>query len=115
MSGKNPHLNPLTSRKELLIAESELNRAQLFQEWQTMADEVRALTTQARTIGSFAAAAAAVVAGLASFRRKKSALAAEKPSWWQTLLKGAGLASSLWSEFRSQGHDQKNKDPRPRA
>ncbi len=106
MSGKNPRMNPLNSRKQLLIAESELNRAQLFQEWRTMADEVRSLTSQARTIGSFASAAASVVAGLASFRRKKPAPVEEKPSWWRTILKGAGLASSLWSEFRSQGHDQ---------
>ena len=37
MFGKKPRLNPLESRKQLLIAESELNRAQLVQEWQTMA------------------------------------------------------------------------------
>ena len=29
MFGKNPRMNPLESRKQLLIAESELNRAQL--------------------------------------------------------------------------------------
>ena len=35
MSGKNPRMNPLESRKQLLIAESELNRAQLVQELET--------------------------------------------------------------------------------
>ena len=50
MSGKNPRMNPLESRKQLLIAESELNRAQLVQEWQTMTDEVHSLVNQARTI-----------------------------------------------------------------
>ena len=64
-------MNPLESRKQLLIAESELNRAQLVQEWQTMADEVHSLANQARTISSLASAAASLVAGLASFRRKK--------------------------------------------
>jgi hypothetical protein len=106
MFGKNPRMNPLESRKQLLIAESELNRAQLVQEWQAMADEVHSLANQARTISSFVSAAASLVAGLASFRRKKSAPGAEKPSWWQTLLKGAQLVGSLWSEFRSQGRDQ---------
>jgi hypothetical protein len=115
MSGKNPHLNPLTSRKELLIAESELNRAQLFQEWQTMADDVHALARKAGIIGSWVSVAASLVAGLASFRRKKPSPAAEKPSWWQTLLKGAGLVSTLWQALRPQGHDQTNRDPRPRA
>lgn len=109
MSGKNPRVNPLTSRKQLLIAESELNRAQLVQEWQTMADEVRSLTSQARTVGSFVSAAASVVAGLASFRRKKPAPVEEKPSWWRTVLKGAELAISLWSEFRSKRREQDDK------
>ena len=99
-------MNSLASQKQMLIAESELNRAQLVQDWQTMAGEVHALTHQARTIGSFASAAASLVAGLASFRRKKSAPASEKPSWWQTILKGAGLVSTIWSEFRPQRNDR---------
>ena len=56
-------MNPLESRKQLLIAESELNRAQLVQEWQVMTGEVRSLTSQARTIGSIASAVATLVAG----------------------------------------------------
>ena len=102
-------MNSLESRKRLLIAESELNRAQLVQEWQTMTDEVHSLTSQARTISSIASAAASLVAGLASCRRKASAPAAEKPSWWQTILKGAGLVSSFWQAFRSQGCGQKEE------
>jgi hypothetical protein len=100
MFGKNPRLNSLKSRKQLLIAESELNRAQLVQEWQTMADGVRSFAHRARTISSVASAAASLIAGLASFRPARSAPADEKPSWWQTLLKGAQLAGLLWSEFR---------------
>jgi hypothetical protein len=106
MSGKNFRMNPLQSRKRLLIAESELNRAQLVQEWRTMADTVHSLANQARTISSLASVAASLIAGLASFRRKKSALAAEKSSWLQTILKGAQLAGSLWSEFRSSRRDR---------
>jgi hypothetical protein len=102
-------MNSLNSRKQLLIAESELNRAQLVQEWRTMASEVHSLTSQARTISSIASAVASLVAGLSSLRHKKSAPAAEKPSWWQTLLKGAGLAGSFWQAFRSQGCEQKDK------
>ena len=94
-------MKPLESRKQLLIAESELNRAQLVEEWHTMSDEARALVHQARTIGSFASAAATLVAGLASCRRKDSPPAAAKPSWGQTIVKVAGLVSTFWSEFRS--------------
>jgi hypothetical protein len=109
MSGKNPHMNPLVSRKKLLVAESDLNRAQLFQEWRTMVDEVRTLTKRARTVGTIASAAASLAAGVMSFRRKKSASADEKPSWLQTVLKGAGLVSTLWQTFRPLGHEQKDK------
>jgi hypothetical protein len=98
-------MNPLKSRKQLLIAESELNRAQLVRELQTIADGVRSLANRARTIGSLASAAASLIAGLASFRRKKSARAAEKPSWLQTILKGAGLVSTIWQSFGSQSRD----------
>jgi hypothetical protein len=93
-------MKPLELRKQILIAESELNRAHLVQDLQTMADEVHSLASQARTISSLASAAASLVAGLASFRRKKSAPVAEKPSWLQTILKGAGLVSNLWLSFR---------------
>jgi hypothetical protein len=100
MFGKKSHVTPLELRKQLLIAESEINRAQLIQECQTMADGVRTLAHRARTISSLVAAAASLSAGLAAFRRSKSVPAGEKPSWWLTLLKGAQLAGSLWSEFR---------------
>lgn len=102
-------MNPLESRKQLLIAESELNRAQLVQEWRTMADDVHSLTRQARTIGSFATATATLVAGLTSLCRKQSPPADEKPSWWKTLLKGGQLVGSLWSEFRAQDGRQTDK------
>jgi len=101
-------MNALESRKQMLIAESELNRKHLMREWQTMAGDVHALARKARTISAMTAAGL-LVTGLSSFRFKPSAPAAEKPSWWQTILKGAGMVSSLWLEFRSQGDAGKNK------
>ena len=95
-------MKPLESRKQLLIAESELNRAQLVQEWHMLAAEARSLVHQARTISSFASAAATLVAGLASCRRKDSPPAAVKPYWGQTIVKVAGLFSTFWSEFRAR-------------
>jgi hypothetical protein len=101
-------MNPLASRKKLLIAESELNRARMVQDWQVMTDDVHALTKRARTIGSLASAAVALVAGLASYRHKKSMPAAEKPSWLQTVLKGAGLVSTIWQTFHSPVREPKD-------
>ena len=102
-------MNPLISRKQLLVAESELNRAQLVQEWQSMAAEVHTLTHKAKAVGSFVSAAT-LVASLAFFRRKTSAPgAAEKPTWWRTALQGAQVASSLWATFRPRWRGQKDK------
>ena len=102
MSGKRPGLSPLAARKQILIAESELNRAQLVQDWHALAEEVHALADQARTVRSMASAVASLVAGIASFRRKKPPAAEAKPSWWRTAWKRAQLVGSLWSEFRAR-------------
>ena len=102
MPGKNSRMNLLQSRKKLLIAESELNRAQLVQDWQAMTGNVHALASKARTIGFLASAAATLVAGVASFRRAKPVDSGVKPSWGKTILKGAQLAGSLWSVFRTR-------------
>jgi hypothetical protein len=94
-------MKPLESRKQLLIAESELNRAQLVQEWGTVKGEVHALAEQAKTIRSMASAVATLVTGLSSCRRKAATPAAEKPSWLQTILKGAGMIGTFWQTFRA--------------
>jgi hypothetical protein len=100
-------MNPLTLRKKLLVAESELNRAQLVQDCQAMTDQVHSLTRHAITFSAVAAAVATLVAGLSSLRHKKSAPAAEKPSWLQNILKGVQLVGSLWPAFRPQHREQK--------
>ena len=101
-------MNPLRSRKQLLIAESELNRAQLVEELETIKNKVHSLANQARTISLFASAAATLISGITSFRRKKESVpAVEKPSWLQTIVKGAGLVSTVWQAFRPQSRKQK--------
>ena len=102
MFGDSPRLNPLEMRKRLLIAESEINRVQLQEEWQAITDGIRGLTDRAKSVGALASAAALLVAGVSAFRRGKSADAASKPSWFQTALKGAQLVGSLWLAFRAR-------------
>jgi hypothetical protein len=106
MFGKNPHLNQLQSRKQLLIAESELNRSQMTGELSAFAEDMRALTERAKSFGTIASSAALLVAGVAAFKRNQTAGGCGKPSWWQTIIKGAGLASSLWMAFRSKQRDR---------
>jgi hypothetical protein len=94
-------MNPLASRKNLLIAESELNRAQLVREWQAMTDDVGALAHQVKTVGSLASMAASIISVLGWIRGAKLVPNEEKTSWLQTALKGAQLVGSFWSEFRT--------------
>ena len=100
MPGKTSHVTPLESRKQLLIAQSELNRAGLAEEWQGMAHGVRDLAHRAKAIAVWASSAALLVAGLAAFRQSKVMAAEEKPSWFQRGLRGTQLAYSIWLAFR---------------
>jgi hypothetical protein len=93
-------MNALESRKQLLIAESELNRAQLAQEWRTMADSVHSIASHAKTVSSLVLSGASLISGLLALRRIKSASAGKKRPWWQALLKGAQWVGSLWLESR---------------
>jgi hypothetical protein len=92
-------MNPLEARKRLLIAESEINRIQLAEEWQAMAGGARALTQRANSIRVLVVAGSSLIYGLMFSRRTRSAPAGRKRPWWQILLKGALLAGSLWSQF----------------
>lgn len=109
MFGRHPRLNPLTSRKQLLLAESEFNRAQMAGDLTELTTGFCTLTDRAKSLGSIATSAAVLVAGLAAFRRGKPIDADAKPSWPKTLLKGLGLISTFWLAFRSRGREQKDE------
>ncbi len=97
-------MNPLQSRKQLLIAESDLNRALLAGDLATLKADVRALSDRAQSISSIASSAAMLVTGLAALTRGKAADSGGKRSWWHRILKGVGLISTIWLAFRSQRH-----------
>lgn len=109
MFGEKPPVSPLESRKQRLIAESELNRAQLSEEWHTIAHEVRDLAHRAKTIAACASSAALLGAGIMALRRGSTAPGTTKPSWFQTILKGARLASTIWFVFRARGEKEAQK------
>ena len=95
-------MNPLALRKQLLIAESELNRAQLAQEWQTMGRGVRDLAQGAKAISAWASAVALLVSEWVAFRHRKVTPAEARPSWFKRLLYGAQFAYSIWLAFRTR-------------
>ena len=111
MFGNRPRLDPLESRKELLIAESELNRAQLSQEWQAMTYGVGVVAHRAKTLGACVASAALLVAGLSALRRGPSAPGASKLAWFKKILDGARVASTIWLAFRRCGHKPERQEP----
>jgi hypothetical protein len=102
MFGEKSHVSLLESRKQLLIAESEINRAQLRQEWEAIAGGVTSLTHRVKSFGSFASTAALLVPALGAFRCNSSVPAAAKSSRLETLLKGTRLACSIWLLLRAR-------------
>jgi hypothetical protein len=107
MFEKDSRLNPLESRKQLLVAKSELNRAQMMADMAGLSADIRALGDRARFFDSIASSAAVLMSGLAAFRRGQPADADAKPSWLRTALKGAGLVSNLWLALRPKGRNRK--------
>ena len=102
MFGKSPRVNPLESRKQLLVAASEINRAQLLQEWEALAGGASSLAERARSITAIASGAAALVAGVGAFRCDRAVPAAANPSRLETVLRGARLACSIWLVLRGR-------------
>jgi len=94
-------MNPLQSRKKLLVAESELNRAQFVQEWETMAEGIRSVAGHAKSFNEIASSTAVLVAALASFWRPKPAQTGSKTSWLRTVIKRASLVFTFWRAFKS--------------
>ena len=78
-----------------MVAESELNREQLIQEWVVMTGGVRTLTNRVKFYGPIASVAALLVSGLAAVRRGKVGSSYMQPSWLQMIPKGASLLLSL--------------------
>jgi len=109
MPGKDHRMNPLESRKQLLIAESELNRAQLVGDGTALTADLRTLTARAKSFGSLASSAAVLVAGLAAFQRGRSVDADTKTSWRQIILKATGLISTVWLAFRAKRRAAKDR------
>lgn len=105
----NPRVSPLQLRKELLVAESELNRAQLVEEWQAMTNGVRTFGARVKSISTFASGAALIAAAVSAYRRGRASANGAKSSWLETALKGAKVASSLWLALRPPGREQKRQ------
>jgi hypothetical protein len=102
MSRKTPRVNPLQLRKALLVAESELNRAQLIEECQAVAAGARIIGARVKHLMSFVSAGALVAAGVSALKRRGPAPQGAKSSWIGTAFKAAKIVGSLWMAFRAR-------------
>jgi hypothetical protein len=97
-------MTPLQSRKQLLLAESELNRAQMAADVSALTTKVRAFTGRTTSFVSVASSALALVT---AFQGGKSAGGGGKRrSWLQIILKSAGLVSTIWLALRAHKRKQ---------
>ena len=103
MPGKKSCLTLLEVRKELLLAESELNRARLCKEWSDLKDEVHRLTEQARTVGSIASLAGTVMTAFSARREGRSEAegGTDKSSRVAGWLNVAQAAAALWVALKA--------------
>jgi hypothetical protein len=97
-------VNPLALRKQLLVAESELNREQALAEWHHLTRGLRGFVGPLKSVSSMASTVAKLF--LSAFRSQKCARVGTKRSWLQTILDNAGLFTSLWVAFRSRSNDE---------
>lgn len=95
MFRKASHVSPLELRTQLLVAESELNRALLSEDWHAMTHGVANLAHRAKTIAAWASSAGVLVAGVSAWRRGPSKPGTERPSWAQKILNGAPRLDDL--------------------
>lgn len=102
-------MNALESRKRLLVAESELNRAELSGDLTAVTAGARTVVERARSLGAVASTVAVLAAGLAAYRRARRAAGGAKPTRWRSLVNGAGLVSTLWLALRPSGRDSRSR------
>jgi hypothetical protein len=115
MPGKTPRISPLELRKQLLIAESEINRTLMVQELAAVTANLRTLTDRVRGVATFVTSITSLVNGVGAVRSGEPASDGHTntmPSWVQSLLKGAGVVATVWKAFRSvreEHRDESNK------
>jgi len=105
MSGKTDGLTALEMRKQLLIVESELNRAHLDHDLQTVmtrihhvAGQFSALGSLASTVGSLGPSVTEFFSGFSGPDKKEDG---KETSWFSRLFTGVRAGVDLWTAIRS--------------
>ena len=104
MRGKDFCLTPLESRKQMLLVESELNRAHLLTELQGLKIETARLMEQMRALESLAATTAKLADTFSAIGNAFGHRASEETkdgSWISRILKSARTGVAIWGAVRS--------------
>ena len=111
MSGKRNDLTAREMHKQLLIVESELNRAQLVREVHLVTARVQNITAQisalgslATRVGEFGPMVADFFKGFSGSKKNAGDEDDEKPSWFSRIFNGIRSGVDLWTTFRSERH-----------
>ena len=106
MAAKKTTTSALNSRKQLLVAESELNRLEMLNEIRAIKADLAHLKQQMQAAGSLATSAAKVAVAVSAFRRiffhrPKETEEPKRSSWISTLMRGVQMGTSLWGTLQS--------------
>jgi hypothetical protein len=106
MFRKDTSLSSLQTRKKLLLAESEVNRAELVRELHKVKGEISHIKKQVCAIGSVASSAALAATAFSLFRKRKTSSessngSGKAASWLSAALAGARIGTSLFLKIRS--------------
>lgn len=102
MFGPKTDVTVLAARKDLLLAESELNRLRWQQEWGSFQTGVQDLGRRAVSVASLVSTAALAVAGVAALRRTGAKPPPTKRSWLSILGRMVRVGASLWLSYQSR-------------
>ena len=100
-------MKTLQSRKTLLIAESEMNRAHVIADFKVLKADVGTFCGSAQKVVKGVSTAAMILAGFSVFLRRKSLQPQVKRSWLQTAVKGAGFIFTIWRTIRTNPGQRK--------
>jgi hypothetical protein len=103
MFGRKPKLTPLQARKQLLLVESEINRAQLAADWSALRDEAHACLVKGKSsISTVVSATAMTAAGLSIAGKVFSMAGGNKTGLISKVFGLAKIGTSLWLAYRQR-------------
>lgn len=88
-------MTSLKTRKQLLIAESEINRQLLVRDFRMLSHGIQGLTHEVSRYGGYLTSLAALATVVSIFRRPKPAVP-KKTAWLDYIVKAVRIGVSLW-------------------